>query len=282
METDPAKRAWMRKSPDEWIKRNGKFLSIYDNLSQGMRTVFLPGVADATLVDELIASISRIVADEFAEILALCTFDYGIAAQRLMRGMFERLVASAYFEKCPEEAVAFVEYGELQRLRLVNNYKTNNGDDLLTPEERKELEDRVKLLRPKFEEECGSCGQKRMGPSYTKMTMPAMALRVGLKELYVPCYLEPTLQVHNTSFAISSRIEYGENSATYREGPQPAIADRTLPLAHKLILHALDHHNDHFKMGHKELVRKLDLEWKDCWDPPESPPAKEQKPLTPK
>lgn len=251
----------------DFAKRNKAFVDRVSALHETSKKVLLKPVTGSGLADGIIFFLNRLIAEEFFEILLMASNGYGKAAKRLLRGMFERTVATAYIEKDPASAERFINFGEIQRLKYANHKKTLFGVDIFPPEELEELKKTVERIKPDFLEVlCEEHKRTRLSPSWIKLDTLAMAREVGLEKFYIDCYFEPTQQVHNTTLAISSRLkEGGEDSISFNDELQPEDADRAIQLAHFLFTQILHHHNDHFKLGFDEEVKQrladVDASW---------------------
>src|SRR5437868_2048187 len=117
----------------DFAKRNKTFLEQLPVLIGTANKVLIPAVKDSDLVHGLIYYLNRNIAEDFFEILTLAANGLGLAAKRLLRGMFEKLLTSGYLEKHPDQAERFSEFGEVQRLKYFNHKKRIFNVDLLSP-----------------------------------------------------------------------------------------------------------------------------------------------------
>jgi len=256
------------KAQAAFSSRNGMFLDHVPFLHGSAEKILLPGITTDGSADGVIYVLNRMIAEDFMEILLLAGNGYGVGAQRLLRGLFERLVASVYVEQEPTQAMRFIDFGVIQRRKYMNHKRELHGVDVLQSDDRRALEDEYQRIKGQFEEiYCKGCGSTKMAPSWSPLDTLAMARQVKLEGLYVDCFFEPTMQLHNTVWAFGGRVkERGESTLVFDEGPQPEVADRTIRLAHTCLVLTLDHHNDHFKLGHKALIDKLQVDLKHCWE----------------
>jgi hypothetical protein len=94
-----------------------------------------------------------------------------------------------------------------------------------------------------------------------------MARKAGIEVLYVPCFYQPTLQVHTTVASLVSRVKMkNDDSLTFIDGSQHNEADFSLNSAHSLMICTLLAINEIFKLGLEEEIeeryRDFLLVWK--------------------
>src|SRR5215469_9081241 len=87
----------------EFAARHPEFLKRFPNLEKALHTAFDRTWHSTETLDRTIYFLGRLVTEEFMEILLLCANGYGIGAQKLVRGMYERAVTSRYLCQHPEE-----------------------------------------------------------------------------------------------------------------------------------------------------------------------------------
>ena len=251
----------------EFMKRNEKFMKHLPELHGLAEKVVLHTVESDEAAEGIIFFLNRLIVEEFMEVLVLASHDYGFGAKRLLRGMFERLLASLYIEMEPAQADLFLKFGEIQRLKYANLRKAHNGFEPYAPEEYAKLKAFCDGIQDLFQEVlCKTCDKKRPGISWTKLNTVAMAEKVKLNAYYVDCFFEPTMLLHNTTLALNSRLQSkGDKAISFIEGPQPKAADSAMKFAHILLVITLNHHDDHFKRGYAEAIKGLYKMISDCW-----------------
>jgi hypothetical protein len=256
-----------------FLKRNAVFVKTLPALMKTASKILLPP-KKAKAVDYatgVIFFLNRLIAEEFSEILVMAANGYGMAAKRLLRGMFERSVASAYIETDLASAERFLKFGEIQYLKYINMKKRYFKVDLLKAAELKELQDYVVKIKPEFQRpNCAKCcdGTKckpREAFSWTELSLEAQALKVGMEKWYIDCAFEPTQQLHNSRLAIDTRINKVNGTLSFKSGSQPEDADRAVQLAHLLLVLILGHHNDYFKMKYKREVERRVADVRKSW-----------------
>ncbi|HWY55425.1 MAG TPA: DUF5677 domain-containing protein [Terriglobales bacterium] len=99
--------------PEEWQdfqKRHSEFLNRFSNLRTAIDIAFHRVHEKTTLLQRTVYFLGRTALEDFLEILLLCGNGYGIGAQELLRGMYERAVTAEYLQKHPEETDDFLVY----------------------------------------------------------------------------------------------------------------------------------------------------------------------------
>jgi hypothetical protein len=92
--------------PEEWEhfkERHPVFLDRVPNLFAACSIAFERTAQTSQPLDRVIYFSGRLCLEEFNEIFLLCGNGYGVAAQRLVLGMYERAVTARYLAEHPEE-----------------------------------------------------------------------------------------------------------------------------------------------------------------------------------
>lgn len=93
-----------------------------------------------------------------------------------------------------------------------------------------------------------------------------MAKKTKLDKLYFPGYFFPTLQSHATASSIIKRLKNSEGeSISFNEMSQPEIADRSLIIAHNLIIQVVDIQNRFFNLDLSQNLESLVEDFKKFW-----------------
>jgi Family of unknown function (DUF5677) len=272
---------------EEWAdfgKRNPGFLRVMPALGESIQRVFgrkeTFGARSATVVqDRLIYHLASVCAEDFLEILLLCGNGYGIGGMKLLRGLYERTVTVGYLINNPEEIGTFLEHGHIHRGRHLNHArKLVRMDERIPADHLREIDEAYKTARPKFREPlCEKCGTTKDMASWTKLSTDALALRAnppgtkrGLEALYLPCFFEPTMQLHATIYSVTERVEVSEDRVEFLSGPQRDRADHAIRSAHALILALMEMQNRHFGLGMDTEIQARNWDHKEAWDPPGS------------
>ena len=140
------------------------------------------------------------------EILLLCGNGYGVAALKVLRGMYERVVTSRYLHLHPEETESFLEFHWIQDHKLMQAIKETFGEDALEKQTVAEVEARFQGVKEQerfLVTDCRKCGTKRLNYTWSKLDFVSMAREAGaVGKLIVPGYYIPTRAAHSTVGAI--------------------------------------------------------------------------------
>lgn len=209
---------------------------------------------DQMTADRVVFGLGWLIVDDFGELLTLSGNGLGIGAYKILRGMYERIVTSAYIAKNPSEARPFVEDDVIKKWKLWERILEFWPElkDSVPPEKIAALEAdfiAVKAKRPR--------GQKE----WTSLNLSDMAKSVDINPyaIYGACYLEPTFHTHATGFGLSARFRLTDDGAiSYRETSEKE-ARTALQLAHNLMLRFLELQNDYFRLGlEAEIKERID------------------------
>jgi hypothetical protein len=240
--------------PEEWADFRGRhpvFLDRVANLFSACRIAFDRTAYTSEPLDRAIYFSGRLCLEEFNEILLLCGNGYGVAALRLVRGMYERTVTARYLSKHPEETDNFFEFHWVSQHRLMKAIETTMGSALLGEEKTREVEQHFRRVKERFMvTDCGECKSTRLNYTWSKLDFVSMARDSGeIGQLIVPAYYLPTKEAHSTVGAILSRLDKGKTGLEFDGGAQRKRADDALITAHNVILDNLALQEQHFKLN---------------------------------
>jgi hypothetical protein len=243
--------------PDEWrhlISSNPMRIRAIQNALETAKKVFLRTVSSDQPSDRVGFYLGRICVEEFNEILLLAGNGSGVGALKVLRGMFERAVTSAYILQNQDEAERFLDYHKVHKYKAYNHAKKlGQFGPKLSPETIKQINDEFEAVKAIYLEEiCKPCGKTRLMGSWTKLDTASMAHKVGkgYEDIYFDAFYNPTLQVHTTVASLMARLEIGPDGImTFKPGAQQAEARHAVVLAHNLLLRVLDSQNKHFTLG---------------------------------
>ena len=186
----------------------------------------------------------------------------------ILRGLFERAVIAAYLAKKPDCAEAFMEYDHVYLGTTVNNLKnTIDIGRLFSRDKIKEIEESYKRVEHKFREAfCENCGTTQTQRSWSTVNLASMAAQVGMGELYLQCYFDPTLQTHSAVSSITLRMkEDTDGGIMFDSEPQREKAKLVLMNAHIVMAHVLDAQNRYFKLSLDEEVEERNRDFTAVW-----------------
>jgi hypothetical protein len=243
--------------PDEWrhfINSHPLRIPAIQNALATAEKVFLRTIASDKPSDRVGFYLGRICVEDFNEILLLAGNGNGIGALKVLRGMFERAVTSAYVLQNPGEAERFLDYHKVHKYKAYNHAKKLGAfGPKISDETVKQIQDEFSAVKANYMEEiCVPCGKKRLMSTWTKLDTASMAHKVGkgYEDIYYDAFYQPTLQVHSTVASLMARLEISpRGTLTFKCGAQRNESDKAVILAHNLLLRVLDSQNRHFGFG---------------------------------
>jgi hypothetical protein len=223
--------------PEEWqdfARRNQHFLTIWPDFANLIDAVFARRFMTQDPLPRVVYTLGRLAVEDAMEILLNAGNGYGVAGLKLLRSLFERLVTMIYLIQHPEEVENFLDFHWVHLRKTLNHLKTAGGDPLkyYDAKELEEIDSRYQAIRHRYERTCPECGQSLGLPSWTKRDLATLAKEVGLGPAYLTLAYGPTLQVHTTTFSMTSRLEETAEAVSFKGGPQRKEADQAVLAAH--------------------------------------------------
>lgn len=219
--------------------------------------VFERSFLDRGPADRVIFYLGELASEDFGEILFLAGNGSGIAALKLLRGLYERTVNAGYISLHTGEVTDFLAFGDFELGKLLILARETGLDPQLSPERAAQVLKAHAAAKARF-------GKQK---SWSKLDLRSMARRVPipgeqgrkLDILYAPCYLDPTFHAHATTTAIVRRLTYTPDGSRFDGEPTRAWAAHSVRFAHLLLLIGLSIQNRHFGLGlETELQRRHD------------------------
>jgi hypothetical protein len=223
--------------------------------------------------------LARTAIDDFSELLTLASNGWGIGALKTLRGMYERVVTSAYVVLEPQVSRALVDDTWVQSWRtwkravaLVPSLAERVDKADIEALESKATEAQAR----KNESVCSRCKQLIAVHPWTKMTLDAMATKVDslletlgkphsrLSDLYLKCYLEPTALEHATGTSVNNKIANVDGHWTYRM-ESARERQQALLYGHALMLLLLARQADHFGWDVEKILQPRFTAYKVIW-----------------
>jgi hypothetical protein len=239
-------------NPDRWSpfgKRNAAFVERMENLRSAFNTILNREWSSAEPADRFVFVAGHIAVDDFLEIFVMCGNAEAYGAQKILRGLFERVVTLKYLHLHPEEVEKYANYFWIGQYKLVNAIETTFKQGLLDPEKVKEAAANYQKFKDEYKLTlCKKCKTTRPGISWTPKDIVTMAKEVGMVDFVVPCYYLPMQHAHPTVQGMLERITQKDGRIVPTERLQPDVADRVLCAAHALVLHALNVQVEHFNL----------------------------------
>jgi hypothetical protein len=216
-------------------------------------------VEDKYRTDLIVFTLGRIAADDFGELIVLAGNGWGIGALKILRGMYERVVTSAYIAKVPEASRAFADSFWTHRLKLWK--RLSALDPTIEQRATPEVIDTIKIEGRKAQDRknvsvCKHCGQIKTIDAWTPLDLASMAKIAGkyLEDLYALCYLDPTSHLHATGAGLTARMEHQDDAWIYKLDTT-AEAQIALHLGHTLLVFDLGIQNDYFGLELEDVIQ---------------------------
>ena len=227
-------------------------------------------VDDKYRSDLIVYTLGRIAWDDFGELMVLAGNGLGVGALKILRGMYERVVTSAYIAKNPQASRAFADgiwthHAKVWRRLVALNPALSEGE---LPEEIRTIQTEAKRAQDnKNASTCKCCGQLKQIDAWTPLDLASMARIAGkqLEDLYLGCYLEPTAHLHATAAGTAARMQHAENSWLYKLDTT-GEARMALFFGHDLILLNLRTQNDYFDLGLLNSIDSRIAAFNELWD----------------
>lgn len=205
--------------------------------------------------DRFVYFFGRVILEDFMEIALVAYHGYGIAAQKLVRSMYEFTVTLHYLHEHPEEAETFLDYHAIQDNKLVTRLIETFGEKILPADLIAEIRDNAAAVKEDFmEPECDHPEAKmKLRHSWSKLDFVSMAKTTGdLGKLVVPGYFLPLRHAHPTFGGFTERVEIVDGTMMLKSDSQPEIVDRSLMTAHDCIINMLVVQKNHFRLADLE------------------------------
>ena len=152
--------------PDEWLdfeSRNALFLERFPRLEQALIVAFIRRSTFSEPIDQFVFMYGRTCLEDFFESLFCCGNGYGHAAQKLLRGLYERAVTLRYLHEHPSELDDFLDFHWINQRKLMKACASTMGADMFTSEMTADSETRYNEVKDKFMvTDCEVCGTKRL------------------------------------------------------------------------------------------------------------------------
>jgi hypothetical protein len=222
---------------------------------------------------------ARIAVDDFSELLALSSNGYGTGAMKTLRGMYERVVTSAYVALFPEVSRALVDSTWTQNWKVWKRATEMNPEIASTVDAQD-----VELLRKKAadaqarhnESICKSCKQLIQIHAWTKVDLATMAKKVddrltelglnhvSLGDYYLRCYLQPTALEHATGTSVNEKFAFVDGHWTYQMDSSRERRQAML-FGHAILLALLGRQNQHFGYALDDLIAPRIKAYRAVW-----------------
>jgi hypothetical protein len=247
---------------EEWsafATRHSEFTRRFGNIEKALDAAFLRTHQTTELAERTVYFLGRLAVEEFMEILLLCGNGYGIGAQKLVRGMYERAVTARYLYKYPDEVENYLAFHRVTDHKFLLAIQSTMGHDVFSKEQTEEIERDFKAVKAQFMvPDCKTCETTRLNHTWSRVDIVSMARMSddSLWRLIVPAYYLPTREFHSTMGAIFSRLDAEpaakEEGLIFDGAAQRDRADQSLITAHNILLNVLDLQKDCFRIQELE------------------------------
>jgi Family of unknown function (DUF5677) len=249
----------------DFEKRNPEFVHRAGNLEKAVDAAFHRVYDNTKLCERTVYFLGRLAAEEFFEILLLCQHGYGIGAEKLLRGMYERAVTADYLRKHPDEAESFKNYGKVADYKLLESWRACGAGHRVSQEQADIVARDYELIKKDFEvTACKKCGTKRVNHGWNKKDFVSMARETALWPLLAIAYHQPTNQLHTTIGSIYARLDpkaVADNEGLmFDSNAQREKADSTLHSAHVILLNVLNTQRECFEIPELESLLQICIE----------------------
>lgn len=252
--------------PEEWAafsKAHQEFLKRFKNIEKAIEIAFLRIHQTTAPVEKTIYFQGRLIVEDFMEILLLCGNGYGIGAQKLVRGMYERAVTARYLTDHVEEVDNFLDFHRVSDHKFLIAAEQSAGRALFSLEQTNKIKKDYESVKGQFMvPDCRVCGTTRMNHTWSKVDIVTMArVTKNLWSFVLPGYYVPMREAHSTVGAIFSRLD-AEAAATdqgliFDGESQRDRAHTALFTAHMILLDALELQREFFKIAELEPVMEV-------------------------
>jgi hypothetical protein len=249
-------------------QRNPKAFAAFVRLLELTNKTFGREYALRNRVDDICFNLGETCRTDFLEILFLAVNGYGVGAQKLLRGLFERALALEYIRTHPEKAERFVRYAAIQEYKASRAAADVVGEaqfDAAMPPENAlaEQQKRYNEFRSEFEQtDCKKCNTKRVAISWD-IDVKSMVTKVGppFDMLYFGCYAMANLHVHAT---LASAFQ---DESPHETPEQRNIRDAEFAVMNAILafLAVLESQNNLFHLGLQKDIRACYKDLEDVW-----------------
>lgn len=246
--------------PEEWAafsKTHQEFLKRFKNIEKAITTAFQRVHKSTTPLEKMIYFQGRLIVEDFMEILLLCGNGYGIGAQKLVRGMYERAVSARYLMNHPEEVDNFLAFHRVTDHKFLIAIEQSMGREVFSAKNAEKIREDYARVKDQFTvPDCKVCKTVRMNHTWSKVDIVSMARETqSLWKLILPGYYMPMREAHSTVGAIFSRLEPPTGTGLFFGGEsQHDRAHTALFTAHMILLDAVGLQRECFKIEELDSV----------------------------
>jgi hypothetical protein len=222
--------------------------------------------------EHLLFKLGDVCRDDFLEIAFLAVNGHGVAAHKLLRGLYERAVTAEYLRRKPEKVERFLEYGLVQDWRSVKRaldiipraeFDETMGAGLTVAD----FEAGYKRVKTAFPgRRCDHCDKPLKGDAMGwDIDFTSMAMKCSepgddvFGKLFLICYTMSTLYIHATPWSA-----FGAVRAPKEEGVD--VAEMALISATLVFIRALKTQDEAFSLGLGDEIKHCFDEVSTVWE----------------
>lgn len=236
-------------NPAEWerfVTSHARFTDEVPKIIDLANKVFNRRLEESSQEKIVIFWLGILCMDDFEDLFILVANGRGFGGQKILRGMYERVVTLAYLQAHKEEIPLFVAFEKIRYFKIAKELEAVLGEDAMKHVRRVTQEQRDEV-RTQFMRRCTchkKCEVEVEAFSWSPMGMPQLADKAGhdLRRDLVNSYYMPMTETHPTVFAATARQEVTATGTSFRVSQERAHAagDRALAMAYKHVLQVLD------------------------------------------
>ena len=262
---------------DAFFERNPKFFDAFERLMVLANKTFGREYQPKDRLQDIAFNLGETCRMDFFETLFLAVHGWGIGAEKLLRGLYERAVALAYMIKHPDKAERLVRYAAIQEYKLmlpaVELFGEKAFDDAMagntTVAQIKKFRD---LVKSEFQipvcKKChdkGTCQHTATAFSWDENGVLAQAQDVGepYTTYYLGGYAQPLMHAH-VSLTAAMR-EHDKKPDDERKRRRRHEADAALLHAHALMLMVIRSQNQLFSLGLEQEIEACEKDMPEVW-----------------
>jgi hypothetical protein len=268
--------------PEEWEDfrhRHPRFEEVLPTLKAVLSLVFDRAFHASKPIESFVHLYGRMCMEEFYEILLMCGNGYGIGAQKILRGFWEKAVTLEYLSNNPKELDNFFDFHYIADYKLFNSVRNIVGGDALSEQMVSENHAGYEKVKARFEiDDCKKCGTKRVNHTWSKLDIVSMSKKTRrLKELVNQAYYVPMRHTHSTANSFVQRIETTDDGGlAFNPDAQRELADSALRTSHFIVLEVLDIEQRFYLLTNvKEKLSQCWQDWQDLYKRPKVSPEDE-------
>jgi hypothetical protein len=190
--------------PEEWRsfrERNAKFTERFPRLLESTRRVFDRSVESNEPIGRFVILYGRMCMEEFYEILLMCGNGYGIGAQKILRGLWEKAVTLEHLVNHPDLLDDFFDYHHVSDYKLFNSVRDIIGSDALPQAMIDQNAADYESVKERFTiADCKKCGTTKVNHTWNKLDIVSMSKHTRmLGKLVNEAYYLPMRHTHSSA-----------------------------------------------------------------------------------